>query len=100
MLRSSSAASQIIHLHRMEQANPAAAPDKRIVLKTEGRGGAPLQLLIERRDQGWHLHGDAEEVMEAQRLLEAEAKLSGLTIRSKTENPLIRCYHREKAPRP
>jgi hypothetical protein len=69
------AASQIIQLHRMAQANPAAAPDKRIVLKTEGRGGAPLQLLIERTDQGWHLHGDAEEVMEAQRLLEVEAKL-------------------------
>ena len=69
------AASQIIQLHRMAQANPAAAPDKRIVLKTEGRGGAPLQLLIERTDEGWHLHGDAEEVMEAQRLLEVEAKL-------------------------
>ena len=69
------AASQIIQLHRMAQANPAAAPDKRIVLKTEGRGGAPLQLLIERRDEGWHLHGDAEEVMQAQRLLEVEAKL-------------------------
>ena len=70
------AASQIIQLHRMAQTNPAAAPDKRIVLKTEGRGGAPLQLLIERRDEGWYLHGDAEEVMEAQRLLEAEAKLN------------------------
>jgi hypothetical protein len=69
------AASQIIQLHRMAQANPAAAPDKRIVLKTEGRGGAPLQLLIERTEQGWHLHGDAEEVMEAQRLAEVEAKL-------------------------
>jgi len=69
------AASQIIQLHRMAQANPAAATDKRIVLKTEGRGGAPLQLLIERTDEGWHLHGDAEEVMEAQRLLEVEAKL-------------------------
>jgi hypothetical protein len=69
------AASQIIQLHRMAQDNPAAAPDKRIVLKTEGRGGAPLQLLIERTDQGWHLHGDAEEVMEAQRLREVEAKL-------------------------
>jgi hypothetical protein len=69
------AASQIIQLHRMVQANPEATPDKRIVLKTEGRGGAPLQLLIERTDEGWHLHGDAEEVMEAQRLLEVEAKL-------------------------
>jgi len=69
------AASQIIQLHRMAQDNPAAAPDKRIVLKTEGRGGAPLELLIERRDEGWHLHGDAGEVMEAQRLLEVEAKL-------------------------
>jgi hypothetical protein len=69
------AASQIVQLHRMAQANPAAAPDKRIVLKTEGRGGAPLQLLIERKEEGWHLHGDAEEVMEAQRLLEVEAKL-------------------------
>ncbi|MFZ4805344.1 MAG: AAA family ATPase [Synechococcus lacustris] len=69
------AASQIIQLHRMAQANPAAAPDKRIVLKTEGRGGAPLQLLIERTDEGWHLHGDAEEVMEAQRLQEVVANL-------------------------
>jgi hypothetical protein len=71
------AASQIVQLHRMAQANPAAPPDKRIVLKTEGRGGAPLQLLIERKDEGWHLHGDAEQVMEAQRLLEVEVKLQG-----------------------
>jgi len=69
------AASQIIQLHRMAQSIPAAAPDKRIVLKTEGGAGAPLQLLIERTDQGWRLHGDAEAVMEAQRLLEAEAHL-------------------------
>jgi hypothetical protein len=71
------AASQIVQLHRMAQTNPAAAPDKRIVLKTEGRGGAPLQLLIERKEEGWHLHGDAEEVIQAQRLLEVEAKLQG-----------------------
>ena len=69
------AASQIIQLHRMAQSIPAAAPEKRIVLKTEGGAGAPLQLLIERTDQGWRLHGDAEAVMEAQRLLEAEAHL-------------------------
>lgn len=69
------AASQIIQLQRMEQANPAAAADKKIILKTVGRGGMPLQLLIERRAEGWHLHGDADEVMEAQRLQEVEAKL-------------------------
>jgi hypothetical protein len=69
------AASQIIQLHRMAQADPAATQDKRIVLKTEGRGGMPLQLLIERRAEGWHLHGSAEEVMEAQRRQDVEAKL-------------------------
>ena len=35
----------------------------------------PLQLLIERRAEGWHLHGSAEEVMEAQRRQDLEAKL-------------------------
>ena len=35
----------------------------------------PLQLLIERRAEGWHLHGSAEEVMEAQRRQDVEARL-------------------------
>jgi len=37
------------------------------MLKTQGRGGMPLELLIERVEGGqWVLHGDAETAMEEQ----------------------------------
>lgn len=69
------AASQVISLARM--ASPATgAQDRRLVLKTEGRGGLPQQLLIERTEDGWISHGSAETVAMAQHLKEVEKKLS------------------------
>ena len=69
------AASQVIALARM--ASPLAGPpDRRLVLKTEGRGGMPQQLLIERTEDGWINHGSAEAVAQAQALQEMEAKLT------------------------
>jgi hypothetical protein len=55
---------------------PAGPPDRRVVLKTEGRGGLPQQLLIERTEDGWISHGSAESVATAQALQEAEDALS------------------------
>jgi len=69
-------ASQIIKLGRVpcNQPNPA---DRRVVLETEGRGGLPIRLLIERHeDGGWISHGDAEAVTQAQRIADAEDELS------------------------
>ncbi len=69
------AASQMVALGRMP--SPLAGPpDPRVVLKTEGRGGMPQQLLIERTEGGWISHGSAEVVAQAQALKEAEEKLS------------------------
>ena len=69
------AASQVLALDRV-QGNPGAAPDRRLVLRTEGRGGLPEQILIERTDEGWICHGSAEEVQMAQHLLTLEEKLT------------------------
>lgn len=66
------AASQVIAL----ASPPAGPPDRRVLLKTEGRGGMPQQLLIERTEEGWISHGDAEAVAQAQALQEAEEKLT------------------------
>ena len=69
-------ASQIIKLGRVpsNQPNPA---DRRVVVETEGRGGLPVRLLIERDEAGsWISHGDAEAVTQAQRIADAEEKLS------------------------
>jgi hypothetical protein len=70
------AASQIIKLGRVpsNQPNPA---DRRVVVETEGRGGLPVRLLIERDEGGsWISHGDAEAVTQAQRIAEQEESLS------------------------
>ncbi|MEB3199300.1 MAG: AAA family ATPase, partial [Synechococcaceae cyanobacterium] len=69
-------ASQVISLAQMASSNPAAPHDPRIVVKTSGRAGAPRQLLIERRDDGWVSHGSAESVAFAQRLQELEDGLN------------------------
>jgi hypothetical protein len=69
------AASQVIALAQLASP-PAGPPDRRIVLKTEGRGGLPVQLLIERTEAGWITHGSAEAAARAQVLLEAEEKLN------------------------
>lgn len=69
-------ASQIVNLARMASGNPGAPPDRRIVVKTDGRAGEPQHLLIERTEQGWISHGTAESVALAQHLLELEDKLT------------------------
>lgn len=68
------AASQIISLSRVASAL-AGPKDPRIVLKTEGRGGQPQELLIERTDLGWISHGSAEAVALAKQMEEVERKL-------------------------
>jgi len=69
------AASQVIALARLASP-PAGPPERRVLLKTEGRGGMPQQLLIERAEEGWISHGDAEAVAQAKALQEAEEKLT------------------------
>ena len=69
-------ASQIIKLGRVpsNQPNPA---DRRVVVETEGRGGLPVRLLIERDEAGsWINHGEAEAVTQAQQRAEQEESLS------------------------
>ncbi len=70
------AASQIISLARLSTGTPGAAQDRRIVMKTEGRGGLPQHLLIERTEEGWISHGSAETVALAQHLQALEEKLT------------------------
>lgn len=70
------AASQIISLARLSAGTPGSPQDRRIVMKTEGRGGLPQHLLIERTDDGWISHGSAESVALAQHLLALEEKLT------------------------
>lgn len=50
--------------------------DNRVVLQAEGRGGEPLQLLIEQRETGWISHGDAAETFAEQQLAQAEDGLN------------------------
>lgn len=69
------AASQIISLDRLAS-SPGSPQDRRLVLKTEGRGGLPVQILIERTPDGWINHGSAESVALAQHLQEVEEKLT------------------------
>jgi hypothetical protein len=55
-------ASQTISLTRLQTGSGGqqTSKERRLVLKTEGRGGMPQGLLIERADdQGWICHGDA-----------------------------------------
>lgn len=70
------AASQVIGLQRV--AAEEGSKDRRIILRTEGRGGLPVEVLIERSpDWGWVSHGDAAQVATERRLQAAEAKLTG-----------------------
>ncbi len=69
-------ASQIIKLSRLANGQPCAT-DRRLVIETEGRGGMPLRLLIERTEAGdWISHGDAEAVTQAQHFAEQEDTLN------------------------
>ena len=60
-----------IALSRRRSTNPLAPQDKRITLKSEGRGGSSLELLITQVDNGynWISHGYAEAVAK-QRIIE------------------------------
>ena len=69
-------ASQTIKLGRVPSNRPNPA-DRRVLVETEGRGGLPVRLLIERDEAGsWINHGDAEAVTQAQRVAEQEESLS------------------------
>ncbi|MCP9820193.1 AAA family ATPase [Synechococcus sp. Cruz-9H2] len=70
------AASQIISLNRL-QSRPASAEAGQIMLRTEGRAGAPLELLVARGpDGGWIHCGESAEASEAQLLVQAEQRLN------------------------
>ena len=69
-------ASQIVNLARMASGNPGAPPDRRIVVKTDGRAGEPQHLLVERTADGWISHGSAESVALAQHLQKIEEDLN------------------------
>ncbi|MEA5391151.1 AAA family ATPase [Cyanobium gracile UHCC 0139] len=72
-------ASQMISLNRLQTGagGPQGNKERRLVLKTEGRGGMPQELLIERTDaEGWICHGDAAAAMEAQAREQARENLT------------------------
>ena len=46
-----------------------------MIIKTEGRGGSPIELLAERTDAGWISHGDAETVQAARWRQQQESQL-------------------------
>lgn len=71
-------ASHMVGLSRLNgQAQLNGKTDRRVVLKTEGRGGMPLELLVERVEEaGWICHGDAESVQAERQRQEVEEKLS------------------------
>ncbi|QEY31517.1 hypothetical protein EVJ50_03885 [Synechococcus sp. RSCCF101] len=52
------------------------ADDRRRILSSDGRGGEPVQLVMERRDGVWVSHGSAEGVQREQRLKDQEGKLN------------------------
>ena len=66
--------SQLIHMGFMRSDNQR---DRRINLKTQGRAGNPINMLIEREDNGWIFHGDGEAAEAAERLQELSNDLSG-----------------------
>lgn len=61
-----------IALSRRPQENPLAPQDRRITLKSEGRGGSPVEMLIEQVDEGtrWISHGDADTIAKTQAIQE------------------------------
>ena len=71
-------ASHLVSLSRITDGQPPApgAPaDRRVIIKTEGRGGSPIELLAERTDAGWISHGDAETVQAARWRQQQELQL-------------------------
>jgi len=72
------AVSQIIALSRFgNQGGQGQRPgERRVLVRTEGRGGEPLQLLVEQEEAGWRLHGDAGVALREEALLAAEEALT------------------------
>lgn len=66
-------ASQIL---KLAPANPNNAQDRRRVLTTEGRGGLPEALVIQREGATWELLGGEEMLRQEQTAADALAKLS------------------------
>lgn len=66
-------ASQILKLAPATPSNPR---DNRRVLTTEGRGGTPQALVIERDDSTWLLHGDADALEQEHQRAAAIRKLN------------------------
>jgi hypothetical protein len=79
-------ASQIISLMRFDNESNGQH-DRRIVLKSDGRGGQPQDLLIERTDTGWISHGSSEEIARARHLRRVE---DGLNSRQREALDLVR----------
>ncbi len=72
------ACSQILHLQRMEE--PEAGQQQKLsgkrILRTEGRGGAPEEMLLEMEDGLWFCRGSAEELFQEQEKVRARASLN------------------------
>jgi len=75
-------ASHMVGMSRLtQQTQPNGKADRRVVLKTEGRGGMPLELLVERVEgAGWICHGDADAVQGEKQRQDLEGKLSNRQI--------------------
>lgn len=71
-------ASHMIGLSRLtQQTQQNGKADRRVVLRTEGRGGLPLELLVERLEaEGWICHGEAEAIHAERHRQEVERALS------------------------
>lgn len=66
--------SQLIHMAFMRSEDQR---DRRITLKTQGRAGNPVNLLIERQGHGWVSYGDGAAVEAAEQREELCSELSG-----------------------
>ena len=53
-----------------------AQTDLRVLVKSQGRAKG-RSLVVELKDEGWHLHGEGDDAMRAEALAEAEAELTG-----------------------
>ena len=69
-------ASQTVSLSWFRESQPGGLPDRRVLVKTEGRGGSPIELLIERTDAGWISHGDSQAAQAERRRVQEEARLT------------------------
>jgi hypothetical protein len=66
-------ASQIL---KLAPANPSNPRDNRRLLTTEGRGGSPQALVIERQDNSWVLHGGVDALEQERQQAEAISRLT------------------------